>query len=100
MHKLKSLLIIIIPQGPLKLPLQLTWRCGPDMPFGMSSGIQSAVVQEKVYVGGGDADRIADQYTVMQYDIHSMGHLACLQRLFVCNDSHQQTTGADWWPKR
>ena len=38
-------------QVPLKLPLRLKWRRGPDMPFGMCSYVQS--VQGTLYVGGG-----------------------------------------------
>ena len=39
------------------------------MPFGMTDYIQSVVVQEKVYVGGGDATK--DMKIVMEYDITS-----------------------------
>ena len=38
---------------PLKVPLQLRWRRGPDMPFGMGDYVKSVVVQGRVYVGGG-----------------------------------------------
>ena len=41
-------------------PLQLNWRCGSDMPFGMSHYVQSVVVQGKVYVGGGEAGFMSD----------------------------------------
>ena len=60
-------------QVPLKLPLQLKWRRGPDMPFGMSYYIQSVQVQGTLYVGGGGA--AGD--IVMTYDI-SAGKWATL----------------------
>ena len=37
------------------------------MPLGMSGSIVSAVVQGKVYVGGGKADKESDEYKVMEY---------------------------------
>ena len=52
-------------------PLQLYWRHSPDMPFSMSSYIQSVVVDGTVYVGGGGADKDEDGYTVMAYDMQS-----------------------------
>ena len=62
-------------QVPLKLPLQLKWRRGPDMPFGMFD-IQSVQVQGTLYVGGGGAAGDND-YIVMTYDI-SAGKWATL----------------------
>ena len=56
-------------QVPLKVPLQLRWRRGPDMPFGMEDSLQSVVVKGRVYVGGGEAGY--DNYIVMEYDISS-----------------------------
>lgn len=58
-------------QISLKLPLQLTWRRGADMPFGMTDYAQSVVVQEKVYVGGRNAYSDSNSYTVMEYDMKS-----------------------------
>ena len=58
--------------------LQLSWRRGPDMPFGMSANIQSVVVEGTVYVGGGGADWVSDKYLVLAYDI-STGKWATLQ---------------------
>ena len=55
-------------QVPLKLPLQLKWRRGPDMPFGMTDYIQSVLVQGILYVGGGAADG-DNAYIVMTYNI-------------------------------
>ena len=62
-------------QVPLKLPLQLKWRRGPDMPFVMRD-IQSVQVQGTLYVGGGLAVGDND-YTVMTYNI-SAGKWATL----------------------
>ena len=65
-------------QVPLKLPLKLSWRRGPDMPFGMSGSVQSVVVEGTVYVGGGDSGFGSDNdYIVMTYDI-STGKWATL----------------------
>ena len=55
----------------MTFPLQLDWRRGPDMPFSLSSYIQSVEVDGTVYVGGGSADKDRDykySYTVMAYD--------------------------------
>ena len=67
-------------QVPLKLPLKLSWRRGPDMPFVMSDYVQSVVVEGIVYVGGGDPGYIYgrdNDYIVMTYDI-STGKWATL----------------------
>ena len=55
----------------MTFPLQLDWRRGPDMPFSMSTYIQSVEVDGTVYVGGGYADKREDNYTVMAYDMQS-----------------------------
>ena len=68
-------------QVPLKLPLQLKWRRGPDMPFGMSN-IQSVQVQGTLYVGGGGAGG-NNMYIVMTYDI-SAGKWATLPPYSTC----------------
>ena len=54
-------------QVPLKLPLRLTWRAGPDTPFEMSGYVQSVMVQGTVYVEGVDAK----DCIVMAYDTGS-----------------------------
>ena len=65
-------------QVPLKLPLKLSWRRCPDMPFGMHGYVQSVVVEGTVYVGGGYAGHGSDNnYIVMTYDI-STGKWATL----------------------
>ena len=56
-------------QKPLKIPLQLSWRRGLDMPVGMEGYIQSVVVQGTVYVGGGNAGH--NNFTVMEYDTNA-----------------------------
>ena len=57
-------------QVPLKLPLKLSWRRGPNMSFGMRGYVQSVVVEGIVYVGGGNAGLGSDNnYIVMTYDI-------------------------------
>ncbi len=65
-------MLFITAQEPLKLPLQLTWRRGPDMPFGMGCYVQSVVMQGKLYLGGGYAGYRSDNnYIVMEYEIGS-----------------------------
>ena len=74
-------------QVPLKLPLKLSWRRGPDIPFEMSGYVQSVAVEGTVYVGGGRAGfGSGNDYIVMTYDIstgkwdtlppYSAGHFA------------------------
>ena len=55
----------------MTFPLQLDWRCGPDMPFSTSACIQSVEVDGTVYVGGGYTDKDEDGYIVMAYDTQS-----------------------------
>ena len=70
--RLADVLCIIIAQESLILPLQFTWRRGSDMPFQTGDYVQSAVVQGKLYVGGGFAGPGSDNnYMVMVYDISS-----------------------------
>ena len=57
-------------QVPLKIPLQLKWRLGPDMPFVMHEPL-SVVIQGTVYVGGGWVYVDKDPSTVMEYNTHS-----------------------------
>ena len=52
-------------------PLQLDWRCGPDMPFRRSGYIQSVEVDGTVYVGGGNVGKDEDGYIVMAYSMQS-----------------------------
>ena len=52
-------------------PLQLTWKCGPDMPFAMTGYVQAVVVGNVVFVGGGSADKKTDDYVLMAYDLLS-----------------------------
>ena len=55
----------------MTFPLQLDWRCGPDMPFAMGDYIQSVEVEGTVYVGGGDDYKANNSYIVMAYDTQS-----------------------------
>ena len=56
----------------IKFPLEVKWTRGPDMPFGMSSYIQSVAIQDTVYVGGGHADgKSPNHYIVMTYNTRS-----------------------------
>ena len=44
------------PQQKLNILLTLKWRRGKDMPIKMGSSVQSVVIGDLVYVGGGEAD--------------------------------------------
>ena len=69
-------------QKKLKLPLQLNWKRGPDMPVAMSSYVQSVVVQGKLYVGGGFT--FGNEHIVMVYNISS-GEWATLPPYRTCH---------------
>ena len=76
---------LFIQQVPLEFPLQLNWRCGPEMPFGMDDYVQSVMVEGTVYVGGGYAGfSIGNDYIVMTYDI-STGKWATLPPYRACD---------------
>ena len=53
----------------LRPPLTLKWRRGKDMPFKMGTTVQSVVIGQSVYVGGGDAVKDPDRCTVMKLDL-------------------------------
>ena len=57
----------------MKLPLQLRWRRGPDMPLRKGGYIQSVMVQQKVYIGGenNSFNSHENDHKVMEYDILS-----------------------------
>ncbi|XP_064407318.1 uncharacterized protein LOC135352087 isoform X1 [Halichondria panicea] len=59
-------------QGPppreLRPPLTLKWRRGKDMPIKMGTSVQSVVIGDTVYVGGGFADNDRDRCTVMKLE--------------------------------
>ncbi|XP_064407259.1 uncharacterized protein LOC135352069 isoform X3 [Halichondria panicea] len=59
-------------QGPpprdLRPPLTLKWRRGKDMPIKMGITVQSVVIGDTVYVGGGSADNDRDRCTVMKLE--------------------------------
>ena len=58
------------PQNLMLKPLlSLKWRRGKDMPIKMSSTVQSVVIEDFVYVGGGHADSDYDSCTVMKLDL-------------------------------
>ena len=53
-----------------RLPLQLKWRRGPDMPFKMGGFVQSVRIQDTVYIGGGDAGiNSENNKIIMAYNI-------------------------------
>ena len=76
-------------QEMLKLPLQLDWREGPNMPTAMSGYVQSVVVQGKLYVGGGFT--IGKAHTVMVYNISS-GEWTTLPPYRTCSQWQQSKT--------
>ena len=71
-EQLMSTYVLSSLQESLKLPLHLTWRNGPEMPFWMSHYVQSVVALGKLYVGGGLVGGSSKKnHTVMVYDISS-----------------------------
>ncbi|XP_064407308.1 uncharacterized protein LOC135352081 isoform X10 [Halichondria panicea] len=59
-------------QGPppreLRPPLTLKWRRGKDMPIKMGYSVQSVVIGDTVYVGGGIADNDRNRCAVMKLE--------------------------------
>ncbi len=61
------------------------------MPVEMSGPIKSAVVQGKVYIGGGHTDKDSNEYTIMEYDTSSKkwatlpSYRTCLFAMTVIN---------------
>ena len=49
-------------------PLNLKWRRGKDLPFGMWGYPSVVVFKEKVYIGGGNTSSDRDKQTVVVYD--------------------------------
>ncbi|XP_064407343.1 uncharacterized protein LOC135352104 [Halichondria panicea] len=56
------------PPRELRPPLTLKWRREKDMPIKMGSSVQSVVIGDTVYVGGGFADNGRDRCTVMKLE--------------------------------
>ncbi|XP_064407331.1 serine/threonine-protein kinase pakG-like isoform X1 [Halichondria panicea] len=56
------------PPRELRPPLTLKWRRGKGMPIKMSTTVQSAVISDTVYVGGGSPDNDCDRCTVMKLE--------------------------------
>ncbi|XP_064389628.1 traf2 and NCK-interacting protein kinase-like isoform X5 [Halichondria panicea] len=56
------------PPRELRPPLTLKWRRGKNMPIKMGSSVQSVVIGDTVYVGGGNAVSDRDGCTVMKLE--------------------------------
>ncbi|XP_064398568.1 uncharacterized protein LOC135345141 [Halichondria panicea] len=56
------------PPRELIPPLTLKWRRGKDMPIKMGTSVQSVVIGDTVYVGGGHAVDDRDMCTVMKLE--------------------------------
>ena len=56
------------PLSELKLPLKLNWRRGKDLPFETQGWARVAVVNNKVYIGGGISSSDKEAKTVIVYD--------------------------------
>ena len=61
--------------------LNIVWSRGPDMPFSMNYYPNVAVLEHKVYVGGGghylSDQNMTREHTVMVYDIKERGGACC-----------------------
>ena len=53
----------------LRPPLSLKWRTTKELPIKMSGIVQSVVIGDFVYVGGGWADKDYDSCTVMKFNL-------------------------------
>ncbi|XP_064389668.1 kelch-like protein 17 [Halichondria panicea] len=53
---------------PRELPLTLKWRRGKDMPIKIGYTVQSVVIGDTAYVGGGSADNYRNMCTVMKLE--------------------------------
>ncbi len=75
-----------IIQGPppreLRPPLTLKWRRREDLPIEMSS-VQSVVIGDTMYVGGGYADNNRDRCTVMKLEQNQWTKLPEYSAMFV-----------------
>ncbi|XP_064407183.1 serine/threonine-protein kinase TAO1-A-like isoform X2 [Halichondria panicea] len=56
------------PPRELRPPLTLKWRRAKDMSIKMSYTVQSVVIGDTVYVGGGEANNDRDRCTVMKLE--------------------------------
>ncbi|XP_064407543.1 mitogen-activated protein kinase kinase kinase kinase 4-like [Halichondria panicea] len=56
------------PPRELRPPLTLKWRRRKYMPIKMGTSVQSVVIGDTVYVGGGSADNDRDRCTVMKLE--------------------------------
>ncbi|XP_064389641.1 uncharacterized protein LOC135337608 isoform X2 [Halichondria panicea] len=56
------------PPRELRPPLTLKWRRGKNMPIKMGTSVQSVVIGDTAYVGGGNADNDLDKCTVMKLE--------------------------------
>ncbi|XP_064407255.1 uncharacterized protein LOC135352068 isoform X5 [Halichondria panicea] len=56
------------PPRELRPPLTLKWKRGKDMPIIMRDSVQSVVIGDTVYVGGGEAVNDRDMCTVMKLE--------------------------------
>ena len=57
------------PPQMLRPPLSLKWRRGKNIPIRMGNTVQSVVIGDFVYVGGGHAGNDHDRCTVMKLDL-------------------------------
>ena len=59
---------MLVPLAELKLPLNLKWRRGKDLPFQVCGYPSVVIFKEKVYLGGGMASSENNKQTVIVYD--------------------------------
>ena len=75
------------------------------MPFAMSDYIQSVIIQEMMYVGGGHASSINNMYIVMTYNIISQEwsqltqYTACLFAMTIIHNKLTLVGGCDRYDK-
>ena len=57
------------PARDLRPPLTMKWRKGKDMPIKMSRTVQCVAIGSSVYVGGGWADSLHEECTIMEMNL-------------------------------
>ena len=68
-ERLRHLWLIILHVSSMQVELNIQWRKGPSMPFGITDYIQSVLIEKVLYVGGGWTRKRSDNnYLVLKYD--------------------------------
>ena len=68
-ERLRHIWLIILHVSSMQVELNIRWRRGPSMLFGITNYIQSVLIEKALYVGGGWSHKRSDNnYLVLKYD--------------------------------